>query len=100
MTKQLGTYQYEYVLNQLQTEKPDKGEPILTSNMESEDGASVPIIGTDENKYITLKDTDGNDVSLDDGFYVTKTTAYLYDLEKGDTYTVYNPLTMERRRSR
>ena len=96
VTKQLGTYQYEYVLNQLQTEKPDKGEPILTSNMESEDGASVPIIGTDENKYITLKDTDGNDVSLDDGFYVTKTTAYLYDLEKGDTYTVYNPLTMEK----
>jgi putative ABC transport system permease protein len=93
---EMGSYEYQYVLNELSAENTYGGEPLLMSTMETVDGDRFSIIGTrDANPYLELKDLDGKSVSLEDGYYVTGVMALLYDLETGDSLTICNPLSLE-----
>lgn len=92
----LGSFEYEYILNELLTEETYGGEPILASSLETEEGSSMSLIGTDgDNKYLDLKDEDGNKVNIDKGYYLTSLSAMLMDVEAGEELTLYNPLSME-----
>ncbi len=96
MIDEMGSYEYQYVLNTLTSENQYGGEPVIMSTMENKDGEQFSIIGTsDTNPYLTLKDVDGRDISLRDGYYVTSIMAMLQNVDTGDQLTLCNPLTLE-----
>lgn len=96
MIDEMGSFEYQYVLNELIEKNEYGGEPIIMSTMENTDGEQFSIIGTtNSNPYFNLKDIDGKDISLKDGYYVTSIMAMLQDIETGDKIILCNPLTLE-----
>lgn len=96
MIDEMGSFEYQYVLNELIEENEYGGEPVLMSVIENHQGEQFSIIGTrDDNPYLELKDVEGNAICLEDGFYVTAVMAMLQDVEKGDSIVLCNPLTLE-----
>ena len=96
MVDEMGTYEYQYVLNELVEGNEYGGEPVIMSTLENKAGDQLSIIGTtDSNPYLQLKDIDGNDISLTDGYYVTSVMAMLQNVQTGDKITLCNPLTLE-----
>jgi len=96
MVDEMGSYDYQYVLNELITDNPYGGEVILMSPVEFKNGNSLSLIGTnDSNPYYDLKDENGTDILLEDSYYVTSVTAFLNNIEAGDKLILCNPLTLE-----
>ncbi len=96
MVDELGSFEYQYVLNELVEGDVYGGEPVIMSTMENKEGEQFSIIGTtDDNPYLELKDREGNDISLDDGYYITGVMAMLQDVQTGDTLILCNPMTLE-----
>lgn len=96
MVNEIGSFEYQYVLNELTQGDEYGGEPVIMSAIEVESGDQFSIIGTtDENPYLSLKDIDGKDVSLEEGYYMTNVMAMLQDVEAGDKIKLSNPLTLE-----
>ena len=96
MIDEMGSFEYQYVLNELVEGCEYGGEPVIMSTMENEDGEQFSVIGTDDaNPYLNLKDTEGNSISLKEGYYITSVMAMLQDIQTGDTITVCNPLTLD-----
>lgn len=93
----LGSFEYEYILNELLTEETYGGEPILVSSLETEEESSMSFIGIDnDNQYLDLMDEKGNQINVDKGYYLTSLSAMLLEVEAGDEVTLYNPLSMEK----
>ncbi len=98
MVDELGSFEYEYILNTLQTEVPESGEKLLASGFESESGTAVSFLGIEENSnYFDLFSLDGNTVELEKGFYISNVLSIHTGLQAGDTLKVYNPLSMEKK---
>lgn len=96
MAEGMGSFEYEYVLNELFEEGDYEGEALIMSMVEIKGGKQFSILGTtDDNPYIDLVDMDGNKISLNDGYFITSIAATLNDVEKGDEITLCNPLTLE-----
>lgn len=96
MVDEMGSFEYQYVLNELVEGNEYGGEPVLMSTMENKDGEQFSIIGTtDSNPYYDLKDIEGKDIRLKDGYYVTSIMAMLQNVQTGDKITICNPLTLE-----
>lgn len=96
MIDEMGSFEYQYVLNELVEGNEYGGEPIIMSTMENKAGEQFSIIGTtDSNPYLKLKDTTGKEVSLENGYYITGVMAMLQNVQTGDTITLCNPLTLE-----
>lgn len=96
MVDKMGSFEYQYVLNELVGENAYGGEPVIMSTMEDTEGEQFSIIGTtDDNPYLELKDIDGNEISLNDGYYITSVMAMLQDVQTGDRMILCNPLTLE-----
>lgn len=96
MVDEMGSFEYQYVLKALVEENEYGGEPIIMSTMENKTGEQFGIIGTtDSNPYLKLKDIDGNNISLTDGYYVSSIMAMLQNVQIGDKMTLCNPLTLE-----
>lgn len=96
MVDEIGSFEYQYVLNELSDGSEYEGEHMIMSTGENKSGDRFSIIGTtDNNPYLNLKDINGNKISLESRFYVTNVMAMLNDIESGDTFTLFNPLTLE-----
>ena len=96
MVDEMGSFEYQYVLNELIEGSEYGGEPVIMSTVENKDGEQFSIIGTtDSNPYLNLKDMQGNDISLEDGYYVTNVLAKLQNINEDDKITLCNPLTLE-----
>lgn len=96
MLDEMGSYEYQYVLNELVSGKEYGGEPVIMSTLENRAGKQFGIIGTtDSNPYLKLKDINGNSISLTNGYYVTSIMALLHNIKSGDKITLCNPLTLE-----
>lgn len=96
MAKEMGTYDRQYVLGELLTDNEYGGQGMLMAQVENAEGKYYSIIGTtDNNPYLNLKDTNGNSISLENGYYITSVIAQLKNVKVGDEMTVYNPLSME-----
>ena len=96
MVDEMGSFEYQYVLNELIEGNEYGGEPVIMSTVENETGEQFSLIGTsDQNPYLSLKDIQGKEVHLDKGYYVTSVTAMLQDIQEGDEITLCNPLTLE-----
>lgn len=95
----VGSYQYEYILSDLSGAEDYGGEPVLVVSMETEDGRSVSLMGTDsDNPYLDLKSPEGEKTDVEDGYYVSSILALVTGWEAGDQVTLYNPLSMEESR--
>jgi putative ABC transport system permease protein len=95
--RQIGSFEHEYILGELLSENTYGGEPLLVSSMENEDGKAVSIIGTSpDNPYLNLKDESGNEVSVENGYYITSLAAYAFGWQAGDRITLYDPITLEK----
>jgi putative ABC transport system permease protein len=95
--RQIGSFEHEYILGELLSENTYGGETLLVSSMENEDGQAVSIIGTSpDNPYLNLKDESGNDVSVENGYYITSLAAYAFGWQAGDRITLYDPITLEK----
>lgn len=95
----LGSFEHEYILGELLEENPWGGETMLVSSVEDESGASVSVIGTaDDNPWLSLRDAEGDAVSVGDGYYITSLAARTLGWQAGDTVTVCNPLSLEESR--
>lgn len=96
MVDEMGSFEYQYVLNELTSENEYSGEAIIMSSMENKDGEQFSVIGTtDSNPYLELKDISGNSVTLDDGYYITNVMAVLQGVGEGEKYILCNPLSLE-----
>lgn len=96
ISEEMGSFEYQYVLNELTEGTEYGGEPIIMSTMENMDGEQFSVIGTtDTNPYLKLKDIEGNDISLEDGYYIASVMAFLWDIEAGDEIAVCNPFTFD-----
>lgn len=96
MIDEMGSFEYQYVLNELTKGNVFGGEPVIMSVMENTKGEQFSIIGTvDENPYLNLKDLEGNDVKLSDGYYISSIMAMLYNIQANDKMVICNPLTLE-----
>lgn len=92
----MGSFEHQYILNEMLTENPYGGETVLISAVENDDGSKLTVIGTaDDNAYYDFKDPAGNDVSVERGYYITSLLQFTLGWQAGDTVTVYNPLSME-----
>lgn len=89
------SYKYEYILNQLSTDRPPTGGEgvsgvkfVLDSKMIND----FELIGANENsQMISLKDKEGNKINIgDDKFIITSTMAKKYKLSIGDELSFIN----------
>lgn len=98
---EMGSFQHQYVLNEMLTENPFGGETMLVSAVENIDGSRLSVIGTaDGNPYLQFKDQDGTSVSIEDGYYITSLAQLTLGWQAGDEVTVYNPLSLEKKEIR
>lgn len=98
---EMGSFEHQYVLNEMLTENPYGGEAMLISSVENADGRKLSVIGTVEsNPYLNFKDKSGNTVSIEDGYYITSLTQLTIGWQMGDMVTVYNPLSLEEKEIR
>lgn len=92
----IGSYEYEYVLNTLKTDEPENGEAIVIAEFENENQELLPVYGVnDDNPYLNLKNENGDDIEINDGYYITSVTSLIVGWNKGDEVTLYNPLSLE-----
>lgn len=95
----MGSFEHQYILNELLTENSYGGETMLVSNVEDSEGAALSVMGTsDSNPYLALKDADGNKVSVDNGYYITSLAQLTLGWQVGDTVDVFNPLSLEKKK--
>ncbi len=95
--KQIGSFEHEYILGELLAENLYGGETLLVASMENEDGKAVSVIGTaPDNPYLNMKDKNGNNASVDSGYYITSLAAYAFGWQEGGRITLYNPITLEK----
>ncbi len=99
--KEMGSFEHQYVLNEMLTENPYGGEAMLASAVEDAGGSRLSVIGTaDSNPYLNFRDKDGNSVSLKEGYYITSLAQLTFGWQAGDQVTVYNPLSLEKKEIR
>lgn len=97
----IGSYEHQYILNEMLSENPYGGEAMLVSTVENEDGSKLSVIGTqDSNPYLVFEDQDGEAISIETGYYITSLVQLTLGWQEGDTVTVYNPLSLEKKEIR
>jgi putative ABC transport system permease protein len=96
-SKQIGNFEYEYILNEMLSDNPYDGQTLLVSSLEDAEGKAVSVVGTSaDNPYLNLKDAAGNNVLVEDGYFATSLAAYYFGWQEGDTVELYNPITLEK----
>ncbi len=99
--EEMGSYEHQYILNEMLTENAYGGEAMLISAVEDVDGSRLSVVGTtDGNPYLNVKDKDGNSISLEEGYYITSLVQLVLGWQEGDMVTVYNPLSLEKKEIR
>lgn len=98
---EVGSFGYQYVLNEMLTENTYGGETMLVSAVESDGGSRLSVIGTEGgNPYLTFEDAGGEAVSVEDGYYITSLAQMTLGWQPGDMVAVYNPLSLEKKEIR
>ena len=92
----MGNYNYQYVLSELNDKNPYGGETMLAASMEDENETKLTLYGADDNTLVGLRDEAGQPIVVDQEYVVTSLYAYLNDIKKGDEITLRNPLTTEK----
>ncbi|MDO5126811.1 MAG: FtsX-like permease family protein [Eubacteriales bacterium] len=92
---EMGTFEYEYVLNTLVDESQYDAEPALIAQMEDADGKFITLMGVDwSNPYINKTCTDGHEITEGNGIYLSSVAAMLFDAKAGDTISIFDPISL------
>lgn len=91
---QVGDFKKQYVLNTFLSEERDDGETLITASYET-DGTTFSLIGADEDVSLMNIETADGRADLEDGWYISNLLAYICGVEKGDTITFVNRMTLE-----
>lgn len=92
------TYDYQYVLNYIGTEKLKDGEGVLMNTYEV-DGAAInlTIAGIDnDSKYFGDETVDGDKIDLDK-YYLTYAASVTFGVDKGEKISFYDVNTLKER---
>ena len=93
--KNMEKYNYQYTLNRLDDENDYGGETMLVASIEDKDENKISLLGADGNSLVGLKDMQGKELDINDGYIVTSLYARLEGIEKGDKIKVVNSLSTE-----
>ncbi len=96
----IGSFEYEYILNTLMTDEPAEGSPMLlasfTSDKSDDLSAQLTFMGVaDDNPYLNLTLEDGTEITDLSGYYLSTVAAKSLNVDVGDELTFYNPLNLE-----
>ena len=89
----MGEYNYQYVISELNDINNYKGETILAYNVQDENDRSISLFGADDNDLLALKDLEANEIIVDDQYYITSLLAYTNDLDINDNLDIYDPFS-------
>lgn len=94
---EVGSYEYEYFLTDIRTEPVTDATPIMIGNFGVEGSeTNMLYMGMDNNPYMGLKNTQGEELTLMKGkHYISAMASMLYNVTKGETLRFYNLATME-----
>ena len=94
---EVGSYEYEYFLTDIRTEPVTDATPIMIGNFGVEGSeTNMVYMGMDNNPYMELKNTQGEELTLMKGkHYISAMASMLYNVTKGETLRFYNLATME-----
>lgn len=96
--KEIGTVEYEYFLNTIQTEEPKQGKAVISAYFEgTKNNETVVLMGTGDNGYVNTDLEDGTgkaDLNSDD-FYITSMAARVFGVEKGDKFKFRDVASMK-----
>lgn len=94
---EVGSYEYEYFLTDIRTEPVTDATPIMIGNFGVEGSeTNMVYMGMDNNPYMELKNTQGEELTLKKGkHYISAMASMLYNVTKGETLRFYNLATME-----
>lgn len=94
---EVGSYEYEYFLTDIRTEPVTDATPIMIGNFGVEGSeTNMLYMGMDNNPYMELKNTQGEELTLMKGkHYISAMASMLYNVTKGETLRFYNLATME-----
>ncbi len=97
VSDELGSYEYQYMLNELVEDAAYGGEKMLAGTVEDASGVTITLLGTEgDNPYLNFRDVHGNELEFGDGYCVSSLLATICDLKEGDSMELYNPLSLEK----
>ena len=93
---EFGSFKYEYILNSLESGKPDEGEAMLALQYENEESSRFSLLGLDSDATLwNLVTVDGDKADLENGFYISTLCEATFGVHKGDTFTFRSIATLE-----
>lgn len=89
---EIGSFEYEYILNTVLSEKIDDADTAMIASYENESGSRFSLMGVDTDcRYLNLIDNATNTrANIEDGWYITSLCAKIFDLKAGDEFTFHN----------
>lgn len=93
----IGSYEYQYFLNTVETTAPVEGEPMLTSKFEVPGNKSLFFLNglIKDQKYLKLSTKSHKPVEYGK-YYMTSNAAALYGIQAGDRFTFMQIQTMKK----
>ncbi len=90
-----GDMRYEYILNSLETEAPENGEPVIAAQFDCGE-KGLNLIGLEKDTEIWKTElSDGSKAELNGKWYISSLASIILNKEKGDTITVSDHTTAE-----
>ncbi|MCR4955145.1 MAG: FtsX-like permease family protein [Lachnospiraceae bacterium] len=95
---EIGTFKYEYVLNNLTDDKDNGGEKALSTTFEVKNSENnVMLMGLeDDTRYVNIKTTGGKKADLHGKYYISSMASAIFGVKKGDTFTVMDTTSLKR----
>ena len=91
-----GDMRYEYILNSLETDTPEKGEPVIAAQFDcGEKGINIIGVEKDTALWKTELSGESGNADLDGHWYISSLASLILDKDKGDTITVSDHTTAE-----
>lgn len=94
---QIGEFEYEYFLKLPRTGEPEEGSPMLGMVYEVKDSDDViMLLGTDDGRYISFSDEEGNPVPYDpEKCYLTSMASVAFGVKAGESIIFFDPISLE-----
>lgn len=94
---QIGSFEYEYFLNSVQTGEIENGSAMLGATFEVKDRDDmIMLLGTDDGSYINFSDEDRNEIEFQpEHYYLTTMASLAFGVEAGEDISFFDPITLK-----
>lgn len=95
--EQIGSFEYEYFLNSVQTGEIENGSAMLGATFEVKNRDDmIMLLGTDDGSYINFSDEDGNEIEFQlEHYYLTTMASLAFGVEAGEDISFFDPITLK-----